>query len=80
VVIDGGSSLRVLKGNIMLWWRVEWRGKTVREFGWSSIQAQDAAEARMKFEKMHPMHQVQAVSMVDDAELAVPAGFEPATL
>lgn len=64
----------------MFWWSVEWHGKTVREFGWTSVQAQDAAEARVKFEKMHPMHQVRAVSSITDTEMAVPTGFEPATL
>ncbi len=53
----------------MTWWSVEWRGKAVREYGWTSVQAQDAAEARVKFEKMHPMHQVRAVSLIDEAEL-----------
>ena len=54
----------------MLWWNVEWRGRTVREYGWTSIQAEDAAEARIKFERMHPMHQVRAVSLVDELALA----------
>ncbi len=49
----------------MLWWSVEWRGKTVREFGCTGIQADDANQARAKFEKMHPMHQVQAVRAIE---------------
>ena len=48
----------------MFWWSVEWRGMTVREFGWTSVQAEDAAEARIKFEKMHPMHRVLAVPSI----------------
>ena len=31
----------------MFWWSVEWRGMSVREFGWTSVQAEDAAEARI---------------------------------
>ncbi len=53
----------------MLWWSVEWRGWTVREYGWTSIQAEDAAEARVKFEKMHPMHQIRVVSLISEAQL-----------
>ena len=48
----------------MFWWSVEWRGMTVREFGWTSVQAEDAAEARVKFERMHPMHKVVSVSSI----------------
>jgi hypothetical protein len=64
----------------MFWWSVEWRGKTVHEFGWTGVHAQDATEAPVKFETMHPMHQVRAVSSIGDTGLAVPVGFEPATL
>ncbi len=53
----------------MLWWSVDWRGKTMREYGWTSVQAEDAAEARVKFEKMHPMHQIRAVSLISEAQL-----------
>ena len=52
-----------------MWWSIEWRGKIahdVEEVGWARIRALTAAEARAKYEKEHPTHEVRAVSSVPE--------------